>query len=424
MKTTPTDLPVVPWGEFTRDPGTRRVLSLGVLGPKRAALFVQEQRPIEEGELRVRTLESGVSTGTERQKVLGQDKDQLYRVDDSKRLIPKESPVQSGALPSFGYMEVGEVVESRRDDVSAGDRIAGTWGRRTQALLGKSDRFVPLPSDLDPRLGIFVAHMGPICANGILQADIAMLSKEMTRDPSAFIRNHPDLDLAKVGQGVAGRTAIVFGAGVVGLVTGLMAKFAGAREVAVVEPSPERRALIEKCGLTAVDPEQIADSEKIDDWLRMKGWTDEAGRRGAEIAFQCTGATAALARSLDMVLPLHPVIDMGYYPSGADDVRFGDRFHHAGGKHICAQIGNIEGVDKSALWAFSIAFLREYGSMIESLFITDVASLDDGQAIVEKIADGRLGLQAVFDFTQGTKRVALDDQGAIPDSWVFPFEER
>ena len=46
-----------------------------------------------------------------------------------------------------------------------------TYGHRT-GYTGNpvADRVVPLPEDLDPLLGIYVAHMGPICANGLLHA--------------------------------------------------------------------------------------------------------------------------------------------------------------------------------------------------------------------------------------------------------------
>ena len=45
------------------------------------------------------------------------------------------------------------------------------YGHRTgYAADPLRDRFVALPADLDPLLGIYVAHMGPICANGLLHA--------------------------------------------------------------------------------------------------------------------------------------------------------------------------------------------------------------------------------------------------------------
>ena len=49
--------------------------------------------------------------------------------------------------------------------------MAMAYGHRTGYVADPmQDRFVELPDDLDPLLGIYVAHMGPICANGLLHA--------------------------------------------------------------------------------------------------------------------------------------------------------------------------------------------------------------------------------------------------------------
>ena len=41
------------------------------------------------------------------------------------------------------------------------------------------DRIVPVPPDLDPLLGIYVAHMGPICANGLLHAAVEEVGRDV-----------------------------------------------------------------------------------------------------------------------------------------------------------------------------------------------------------------------------------------------------
>ena len=110
-------------------------------------------------------------------------------------------------------------------------------GYRTDPL---RDRIVPVPPDLDPLLGIYVAHMGPICANGLLHAAV----EEVGRDVRAL------------GDGVRGRRVAVVGGGVVGLLTGLFARHHGADEVVVLDPTPVRRAAAEGLGLTALDPDR------------------------------------------------------------------------------------------------------------------------------------------------------------------------
>ena len=53
----------------------------------------------------------------------------------------------------------------------AGDLVATAYGHATAHLSDPGrEHVVPLPPDLDPLLGVFVAHFGPICANGLLHA--------------------------------------------------------------------------------------------------------------------------------------------------------------------------------------------------------------------------------------------------------------
>src|SRR3981081_1000330 len=101
-------------------------------------------------------------------------------------------------------MEVAQVGDSRTPVVSSGALFARAYGPRS-ASLGNPlvDRVVPLPDDLDPLLGIYVAHMGPICANGLLHAAADLCGP----------------DARSLGDGVRGRRVVVVGAGVVALLT-------------------------------------------------------------------------------------------------------------------------------------------------------------------------------------------------------------
>ena len=83
---------------------------------------------------------------------------------------------------------------SATEAVHAGDVLAMAYGHRTgyraDVLV---DRFVPLPTDLEPVLGIYAAHMGPICANGLLHAaadlhgtDVRSLADGVRRDAGSW----------------------------------------------------------------------------------------------------------------------------------------------------------------------------------------------------------------------------------------------
>jgi threonine dehydrogenase-like Zn-dependent dehydrogenase len=412
-------LPKLEVGTSTQAPGTKREVSLGILAARKAALFVHEQDSLKPGEFRVETLYSGVSAGTESTIIRGIDNYQGKVLDASKRFVPvqagKATKIEDAkglkvgerlmvgegeeatlAAPCFGYMEVGRVVESRTNAVKKGEIVCGTWGHRTGQVLHKSDRFVKLPKDLDAMLGIFVGHMGPICANGILRADATILGREMVKDPQGFMKAHADLDLRNVGQSLAGKRVVVFGAGIVGLFTALMAKRAGA-DVAVVDLVQERLDKVKGLGMKPVHTSELADTTKLMSWLESQGWKNESGQLGADVAFQCTGVPPALATALDVVLPQSTVVDMGYYTTGAEAVRFGDRFHHGGLNHIAAQIGNIEGVSKKDLCEYTIDLLRDVGQDVKDLLISDVVPIEKGQEIFDRVAEGKLQMQAVFD---------------------------
>ena len=61
-----------------------------------------------------------------------------------------------------------------------------TYGHRTGYRADPlRDRIVPLPPDLDPLLGIYVAHMGPICANGLLHAAVEETAPTSARSATA-----------------------------------------------------------------------------------------------------------------------------------------------------------------------------------------------------------------------------------------------
>ena len=71
------------------------------------------------------------------------------------------------------------------------------YGHKTGHTVDPSrDRFVPLPPELDPLLGVYVAHMGPICANGLLHAAADLYGP----------------DVRGLGDGVRGRRVAVTGA--------------------------------------------------------------------------------------------------------------------------------------------------------------------------------------------------------------------
>jgi threonine dehydrogenase-like Zn-dependent dehydrogenase len=352
-----------------------------VTGPGRVEIADEEVKPVPPGGFRVRTLFSGVSAGTELTFVKGTNP-ALHASWDPVLGLFGGPPDQAYPVTRLGYMEVGRVSESRAPSLAEGTIVAMTYGHRTAYLSDPlRERVVPLPADLDPILGIYVAHMGPICANGLLHA-------------AADLRG---ADVRSLADGVAGRRVAVVGAGVVGLLTALFARAGGAESVVVLDPSAPRRAVAVRLGLQAIDP------DATDAAVALKtAWAHGPGDRGADAVFQCRGQASALALALRLLRPQGTVIDLAFYPGGADAVRLGEEFHHNGLSIRCAQIGRVpRGLaptwDRERLSAETIALLRRDGPAIATHLITDVVPFDEAPALLHDLAGRRRSvLQAVL----------------------------
>ena len=162
---------------------------------------------------------SGLSTGTDLSWVKGTNPALHSRWDAELGLFRSGTPNAGYPVTTFGYMQVGRVTQSATDTVSTGDLVAMTYGHRSRYRADAlADRFVCLPTDLEPVLGIYAAHMGPICANGLLHAAADLQGT----------------DVRSLADGVRGRRVAVMGAGIVGLMTGLLAEHHGAASVVAV----------------------------------------------------------------------------------------------------------------------------------------------------------------------------------------------
>jgi NADPH:quinone reductase-like Zn-dependent oxidoreductase len=354
-----------------------------VMLPKPGRLTVVEERsrPLRPGGFRVRTLFSGISAGTELAFVKGTHPALQTGWDPVLGLFGGP-PADPYPVTRLGYMEVGRVEESRSPAIAEGAVVAMAYGHRT-GYVGHPlhDRVVPLPGDLDPLLGIYVAHMGPICANGLLHA--------------AADLHGPDV--RALSDGVRGRRVVVTGAGVVGLLTALFAREHGAASVVVLDPTPQRRAVAAALGLEVLDPD--ADDPGT---VLKTAWRHTADDRGADVVFQCRGQAAALHLALRVLRPQGTVVDLAFYQGGADAVRLGEEFHHNGLGLRCAQIGRVpRGLaptwDRERLSAATVDLLRTHGSAIREHVVSAVIPFDEAPALFADLAARRRHeLQAVL----------------------------
>lgn len=342
--------------------------------------IVDEELPdVPEGGLLLETLATGLSAGTELAFVKGDHPGLHSRLDPELGLFHPGLAEQGYPVRRLGYMEVARVAESRTPAFGAGDVLATAYGHATAHVADPlTEHLVPLPGDLDPLLGVFVAHFGPICANGLLHAAA----------DAGPVRS--------LGDGVAGRLVLVTGAGPVGLVTALFARALGAREVAVADADPRRRALAERLGFFPLDL-----SDDPGRTLKTR-WRHGPGDHGADVVFQCRGKPEALHAALRAVRPQGSVIDLAFYTEGADAVRLGEEFHHNGLSLRCAQIGRVpRGLahewDRHRLSAETVGLLAAHAGEVREHLISDVLPYEQAPVLMGDVAARRRHvLTAVF----------------------------
>ena len=358
--------------------------SLGLRAPLELDFFDLDVPPLGDGEVLIRTLYSGLSAGTELTYVKGTDPAFTATRDPELGVFVKDGGSRHYPVVAMGYMEAGEVVESRRADLSAGQVVAAAYGHRSCHVLGASAHVVPVPEELDPMLGIYFAQMGPIAANGLLHA-----AAEFSHDAN------PGL-----GDGVRDRAVVVTGAGVVGLLTALLARRHGARAVVVADPDPHRLTVAQRLGLDVVDES----ADELWRWCK-EAWVHGAHDRGADLVFQCRGRDAVLHEALRSLRPQGVVVDLAFYTGGAPGLRLGEEFHHNGLTIRCAQINRVpRGLggtwDRARLSRETVALMAAEGTAIRRHLVTDVVPVREGPAVIAELARReRRALQVVLDFT-------------------------
>lgn len=263
--------------------------------------------PLADGHVRIRTVRSAISSGTE-MTFYGPGAMNVYlhkRWNEELRIF--EPGTASMAYPLvIGYRAAGEVVESRAPDVGVGTRVYGSW-RHTEltSLPGEVALAQQLPDGLSWDDGVDIAQMGPICVNAVAYGD---------------------------GE-QSGHPAVVFGAGVVGLLTAQIARATGADPVHVVDRLPQRLGIAASLDFEVVDGSAGGD---VAPTLKRAH-----GSEGIPVAWECTGSTRALHEAIRVVRRRGSVVAVGFYQGEAGGLMLGDEFHHNGIRIICGQIGNV-----------------------------------------------------------------------------------
>ena len=274
-------------------------------GPKEVSVREYEDPPLGPGEVRLKTLYSGISAGTEMTAYRGSNPYLAKRWEPGRRLFVEGETSLEYPVEGWGYEEVGEVAETGPEvtEVQTGDVVYGTWGHRSTQVVDEGWAAARrLPSGVDPIIGVF-SRIGAIALNAVLDADV------------------------HVGEYVA-----VFGQGVPGLIAAQLAGLNGGIVIAV-DGIPKRLELARELGVA-----HVVDFNEMSPAKEIKNLSEG---RGADVSVEISGSYPALHEAIRSTAYNSKVVSAGFFQGDGAGLFLGEEFHHNRIRVVCSQISGL-----------------------------------------------------------------------------------
>jgi 2-desacetyl-2-hydroxyethyl bacteriochlorophyllide A dehydrogenase len=274
----------------------------------RGAVALREEAdpPLGADDVRLRTLYSGISAGTELTAYRGSNPYLDKGWDADRRLfVPGDDASIRYPVSGWGYEEVGSVEEvgDGVEAVGLGQVIWGTWGHRSRVVVKQAWAAARvLPAGTDPLVGVF-SQIGSIALNAVLDANVHL-----------------------------GETVAVFGQGVPGLLVTQLLRISGATVIAV-DAIPRRLELSRSLGADHVVDFAADSPAEI-----VKGLTQQ---RGADVSIEISGSSAALHEAIRATAYNSRVVASGFFQGPATSLALGEEFHHNRIEVVCSQISGV-----------------------------------------------------------------------------------
>lgn len=265
------------------DPDHARPQAFWVTGPLQAEWRSITLPPWEPGLVRVQTLHTGVSRGTETL---------VFRAEvpasEARRM---RAPFQEGEFPhpvKYGYVNVGRVEQGPQDLV--GRAVFSLYPHQTEYQV-PAEAVVPLPDGVPPARAVLAANL-ETAINALWDADLRM------------------------GQRVA-----VVGAGTLGLLVASLAAQVPGCFVEVVDIEPSRAAIAGSLGARFARPEQATPD--------------------ADLVVHTSASEAGLATALRLAAFEATVLELSWYGSRAVRAPLGEVFHARRLNLRSSQVGSV-----------------------------------------------------------------------------------
>ena len=273
--------------------------------PLEVSVREYEDLPLGPNEVRLKTLYSGISAGTEMTAYRGSNPYLAKRWEEESRLFVKGETSLEYPVEGWGYEEVGEVAEvgTGVTKVRTGEVVYGTWGHRSTKVADEdwaaARRLAP---GVDPVIGVF-SRIGAIALNAVLDADI------------------------HVGEHVA-----VFGQGVPGLIAAQLARLNGGSVIAI-DGIPKRLELARELGAA-----HVVNFNEKDPAVEIKRLSEGLG---ADVSIEFSGFYPALHEAIRSTAYNSKVISAGFFQGDGGGLFLGEEFHHNRINVVCSQISGL-----------------------------------------------------------------------------------
>jgi 2-desacetyl-2-hydroxyethyl bacteriochlorophyllide A dehydrogenase len=322
--------------------------------PENAEVIREEAPDPGTNQLFVRTKYSAVSPGTER----------LVYQGNAPTDLPADSTIEALqdeqlTYPiSYGYACVGTVEEVGRD-------VDDQW--------------------LNSRVFAFQPHVSGFVASpeNVIRLPDSVDSEDAVLIPSL----ETAVTLAMDGRPVVGERALIFGQGIIGILTARLLKIHPLRDVVAVDQLPSRRRPAQAFGV-----EVLASAEEL-----------ESEDRGAstdrfDLVYELTGNPAALNEAIQQTGYEGRLVVGSWYGTDSASLALGGHYHRSRMKIIASQVSTI-GAAYQGRWTKDRRMNVVLGLMNDvcpSQFISDRFQIEDAPAAYEKLVDDPSMLQPVF----------------------------
>jgi 2-desacetyl-2-hydroxyethyl bacteriochlorophyllide A dehydrogenase len=309
------------------------------------------------GEVRVQTLMSAVSPGTERLIYRGQ-------VPQSLDADPSIEALSGGlTFPlTYGYAAVGRVEATGEDvDEEWEGRRVFSFQPHVSQFVASPDALVPLPAPVRDEDGVLIPN---------LETAVTLLMD---------------------GRPMIGERVAIFGQGVVGLLTTALASRHPLGHLLTLDPSAGRRSRALDWGADqCLDPKE--GRQAIQEALNVTAReAKEAGGdyEGADLVFEVSGAPSALNDALSVTGFDGRVVVGSWY--GEKDVGpdLGGRFHRSRMQITSSQVSSIDPSlrgrwtkDRRMNWVVDLLPVLEPGDLV-----SDVFALKDAPTVYARLDD-------------------------------------